>query len=288
MIYISLTTVPERMEFERSCRENLESLLNQKTNRDFKVLYNVPYVYVEKQVDYDVPEWIYDLALENPKLIINRLEDFGPVTKVVGVVKHTQDPNDILIICDDDQLYHEDMLEYHIRKLEEYKKSPIAFRGDRLHERRTWTEEDGTKKYLFVSLADTFPIKMDMNITIPGHWHSVSYYRWMFEDDFLDRDFLLRNWADDIILSYYMAKKGHEYVCASWDKETDFRPVNYHGRNSNHFPVVQNLPFESHSGCFVFRNRTGTRVNDQVTYPQEWVDFIIDYYSTGKIYIQHD
>ena len=287
MIYISLTTIPERMNFEESARKNLNSLINQDTDKEYKVLYNVPLFYKEKNEECEVPQWIYDLANENPRLIINKIDDLGPVTKVVGALEYTKNPEDILIICDDDHQYHKDMLEYHIKKRALYPRTAIAFRGDRMLEKREWLE-NGIKKWVFLSSSDYFPVKQDLNITIPGHWHSVSYERGMFKDDFLDRTFLQTHWADDLILAYYIAKNNFEIKCVNWDQENDFRLVNYYGRPCNSFPVEVTLPFEYRSGCYVFRNRTGQHLTDQSTYPQHWIDFVIDYYAQHTIHTEND
>jgi hypothetical protein len=282
MIYISLTTVPDRMNFEYSSRINLLSLLNQKTDKEYKVLYNVPLVYRVKGEEITIPEWVIELQNQNDKLIINRTKDYGPVTKIVGCLLHTTNPDDVLIVVDDDHEYHEEMLEYHLYKLNQYPNSAIAFRGDRLCEKREWTE-DGIQKYNFVQAVDNFPVKHDLNLAITGHWHSVGYKRSFFKDDFLDESFLLDNhWSDDIIIAYYVAKNKLEIKCVAWDKETDWRLVNYDGRPCNSFPVVNTLPFNN-AGCFVLRNITGTHINDQATYPQDWVNCILDYYS-GKIH----
>lgn len=297
MIYISLTTVPDRLKFERSAKTNILSLLNQKTDKDFRVLYNIPYKYTGNISDIngllpssddggevvELPEWVTKLAAENPKLIINRIKDYGPVTKIVGALLYTDKEDDILIVCDDDHEYNSEMLEYHVYKQNQYKNCAIAFRGDRLCDKREWTE-NGIKHWRFVDLPDYFPVKHDCNLAITGHWHSVSYRRSVFKDDFLNEDFLFNyHWSDDIIVAYYFAKHNLEIKCVAWDKETDFRLVNHNGRDCNSFPIVQNLPFNN-AGCHVLRYRTGTRVNDQATYPQEWVNFILKHYSGGQVY----
>mgnify|MGYP006215781553 CR=1 FL=1 len=291
MIYISLTTVPDRLNFERSARINLESLLNQKTDKDYKVLYNIPLTYVGRLADdigrlpqvlagevIEIPDWINKLNEEHDRLIINRVKDFGPVTKVVGALLYTDIPEDILIVCDDDQEYHEGMIEYHLLKLNQYPKQAIAFRGDRLYEKRE-SEDSETKSHTFTLIPDYFPVKEDLNLMVPGHWHSVGYKRSFFNDTFLDRDFLFNNhWSDDILVAYYVARNNLEIKCVAWDEETDFRLVNTDGRSSVSFPVVQCLPF-TESGCHVLRNITNTHVNDQATYPVEWVDFLLKYYA---------
>ena len=86
MIYISLTTVPKRINLWDSFKENLTSLLNQKTDKDYKVLLNIPYKYKNNNdEEYIVSNDLIDFANQNPKLIINRVEkDYGPVVQITG------------------------------------------------------------------------------------------------------------------------------------------------------------------------------------------------------------
>ena len=44
-IYISLSTVPKRVGFWESFRQNLQSLVNQKTSVDYKIILNIPHKY---------------------------------------------------------------------------------------------------------------------------------------------------------------------------------------------------------------------------------------------------
>ena len=297
MIYISLTTVPDRMNFERSSKQNLISLLTQNTTKKYKVLYNVPFKYNGKLADtigrlpqnsdqgesIKIPQWVKDLKKEYKHLIINRLKDYGPPTKIVGALQYTTQKNDTLIVVDDDNVYHPDMLEYHLKKLNQYPGSAIAFRGDRLYQKREWIDENKIKNYYFVSVPDIYPIYHDHNLMITGHWQSVSYKRSFFGEDFLDDDFLFNHhWSDDILVGYYAVKHKKDIKCVAWDKETDWRVINSAGRDCNSFPVLKNLPFEE-AGCHVLRNITGERVNDQVTYPDEWVKEMLNYYEQQKI-----
>lgn len=299
MIYISLTTVPDRMNFERSARINLLSLLTQNTEKEFRVLYNVPKKYVGKIADntgllpqsdelgedVKIPDWIEKLTVDYPKLIVNRTKDYGPVTKIVGALLYTQNDDDIIIVCDDDHEYHPDMLEYHFKKQTQYKNCAIAFRGDRLCEKREWVK-NGKKHWLYVQTPEYYPVRVDQYLNITGHWHSVSYKRSFFKEDFLDEDFLFKNhWSDDILVAYYVVKHGLEIVCAAWDKETDFRLVNQYDRDCCSFPIVRTLPFLE-AGCFVLRTRSGKYTNDQATYPSDWVEKILNYYASVHVEVE--
>jgi len=118
MIYISLTTVPIRINLWESFEQNLLSLLNQNTDKDYKVVLSIPYCYKNNNdEEYVINDNLKLFAQQNPKLIINRVDkDYGPIVKITGVLNVSNNPEDILIICDDDHVYHEDMLEYHLKK----------------------------------------------------------------------------------------------------------------------------------------------------------------------------
>ena len=255
MIYISLTTVPLRLSLWESFSKNIESLLSQKTNREYKVCLNIPIHYKNNDnEEYILPQELLDLQSNHSKLIINRVtNDYGPVVKITGVLSVSNDPNDILIICDDDHVYHKDMLEYHLKKLNQFPKSAICFRGDVPIEKREW-EEDGIKKYILHPTHLLFPVKHDLQLKIPGHWHSVGYKRSYFEEDFLLDEFLSMSNNDDILVGYYLKKKQIDIRCVVWESETDWRPVNCHGRPANSFPIVYSLPYPS-SGFNEFRKQ---------------------------------
>ena len=257
MIYISLTTVPVRMQLWESSKQNLLSLLNQNTSHDYKVVLNVPYRYKNNNdEEYIISEELQQLANEYPKLIINRIEeDWGPVCKITGVLGISTYPNDILIVCDDDHVYHEDMLEYHLQKLNQFPTSATAFRGDIPIEKREWIE-DGVKKYCLKSTHLYFPVKNDLQLLIPGHWHSVGYRRNFFGEDFLSREFLLSSTNDDTLVGYYFKKNQIDIRCVTWDKETDWRPVNDSGRGASSFPILYSLPYPN-SGFYEFRQLSG-------------------------------
>lgn len=255
-IYISLTTVPERLNNWDIAKQNLESLLHQNTLCEYSVILNIPYVYKMDNIEYTILPELLQFAQDNPRLIINRVsEDLGPIVKITGALQVSQNPNDVLIVCDDDHIYHEDMLEYHLKKLIEYPDTAIGFHGDLIVEKRSWVE-DGVKKYVLFPFTTYFPVKNDVQVMIPGHWHSVSYRRKFFDTDFLTPEVLGVCENDDYLVGYYFKKKHIPIMMVAWDRETDFRPVNYHG-DGKHFPIKSRLPIESDTGFTRFRNRTG-------------------------------
>lgn len=270
-IYISLTTVPKRMNFWKSFSKNLESLVNQKTNIEYKIILNIPNVYKITNEEYKIHEDLLNFQVQNPKLIINRTEDYGPITKIIGAFNISKNPNDILLVCDDDQIYHEDMLDYQLKMHEKYKGKYITcFRGDTPAIKQEVTNEDGSKGYWLMPYHTYFPVKEDFMIIIPGHWHSVCYKRSFFEEDFLEKNFLSLCDNDDFLVAYYMKKKKIPIVCTHWEKETDYTPVNDNGRPAWTFPIKEQLPYES-CGFNEFRQMVGNHLG-RIT--KEWENFI--------------
>jgi len=243
MIYISLTTVPLRMEQTSEFKKNLGSLLSQKTNKEYKILLNIPYKHRNGTREYNISEELQNFFNINNKIIINRIEkDYGPVVKITGALSYVTNPEDILIVCDDDHYYHEDMIEYHVKKINVYQNTIICFRGDNPIEKREWIE-DGVTKYTLSPTHVYFPVKHDSQLIVPGHWHSVSYKRGYFNDDFLNEDFLSLSTNDDILVGYYFRLKQIPIICVKWDDEKDWRMVNSDGRGSHSFPILYPLPF---------------------------------------------
>jgi len=263
-IFISLTTVPKRLADVPSVIENITSLLNQKTDKEYKVIFNIPYVYVPDNSPYIIPAELQKLADENPKLILNRINtDRGPIEKVVGGFNIINDPEDIIIALDDDHAYEDSMIEYILKKLPKYPNYAVGFRGDNPLEKRTFIDDNGNKKFILISSHGVyFPVKHDTYATIPGHWHSVTYRRKFIQDDFFTDEFLGVAKSDDLTISYYLRAKKIHFIMLAYDDETNFIPVNslvkHNGKDigtpSSHYPIKRQLSMPSHTGFAVYRN----------------------------------
>ena len=103
MIYVSLSTIPQRLQ---NLNKSVKSLLKQ-TKKPDKIFINVPYKYKrfsETIEDDQIPKF-------NSSIIeITRCEDCGPGTKLLGSLDKF-DKNSLLILADDDHIYEDYMIE---------------------------------------------------------------------------------------------------------------------------------------------------------------------------------
>lgn len=273
--YISLTTVPERMKNWVSFKENLNSLVNQKTSIDYRIILTIPRHYSIKNEQYEIHSDLADFIENNPKIILNReTVDSGPITKILGALSANLDPEDILIVCDDDHKYNEGMVEYHLKMQEKYNgKVIICFRGDIPVVKVMLNPDTEDKSYYLRQCHLHFPVREDSRLMVPGHWHSVSYKRNFFGNDFLDPNFLSLGDNDDLLVGYYFKKKRIPIICANWENETDYTPVNHDCRPAYSFPIDQALSHHS-SGFDEFRRITQDQ-NGRMT--KELFDFITNH-----------
>ena len=103
MIYISLTTIPQRV---KNLNKSIESLLKQSQKPD-KIFINIPFKYkrfTETINDDQIPKF------DNNLIEITRCEDYGPGTKLLGSLNKLK-RNSLIILADDDNIYEDYMIE---------------------------------------------------------------------------------------------------------------------------------------------------------------------------------
>jgi len=102
-VIVSLTTIPRRIA---NIELTIRSLLNQSVKPD-KIILNIPYTYHRfPNEEIIIPESLLQLVT------INRCDnDYGPATKLLGLVNVSEiKDNDIVIVCDDDRIYDIDFV----------------------------------------------------------------------------------------------------------------------------------------------------------------------------------
>ena len=103
MIYVSISTIPQRL---KNIRESVESLLKQ-TRKPDKIFINIPFKYErfsETIDDKQIPKF------DNNIVEITRCEDCGPGTKLLGSLNKFE-KNSLVILADDDHIYEDYMID---------------------------------------------------------------------------------------------------------------------------------------------------------------------------------
>lgn len=107
MIIVSLTTIPSRIPM---IYLTINSILTQTIIPD-KIILNIPLAYNNFKNNFTIP----DNLANHPVIIINRCIDYGPATKLLGLVSNgvleKLDNKDLIIVIDDDRIYQPTLIE---------------------------------------------------------------------------------------------------------------------------------------------------------------------------------
>ena len=103
MIYVSLTTIPKRIN---NLNKSVESILKQ-TQKPDKIFINIPTKYkrFEETIDNETISQFNNKTVE-----VTRCEDYGPGTKLLGSIDKIK-KNSLVILVDDDHVYEDYMIE---------------------------------------------------------------------------------------------------------------------------------------------------------------------------------
>ena len=103
MIYVSLSTIPQRL---KNLNKSVESLLKQ-TRKPDKIFINIPFKYKR------FPETIDESQIPKfniSEVEITRCEDYGPGTKLLGSLNKFK-KDSLVILADDDHTYEDYMID---------------------------------------------------------------------------------------------------------------------------------------------------------------------------------
>jgi hypothetical protein len=188
-----------------------------------------------------------DLSASNEKFkIFESLEDMGTITKLAHTLKRTEDPEAIIIVCDDDLVYHPKMVSEQVKNQHKYPDTAIGYDGVRA--------EDPT---VFDDVRNYFVVSVYKNIYVNHlqHYKTVSYRRKWFEQDFFI-DFVGKSWNDDILVAAYMGKQGIKKMVTFYEHDpillTHEEWVKRGGVET--FPVIRHTSHEGMEGCNLLRH----------------------------------
>lgn len=190
-IVVSLTTTPYRID---RLKTNLDSILNQSIKPD-KIYLNVPYNFKRANLEYVIPEWIKNYRT----VVINRCEDYGPLTKLAPTLQQELASDTIIITLDDDVEYQPHLIRdlvKHAMLNPQVAVTPMNAlinydRDNKIIRDIYWHFDHGSRGPL-----------------VHG-WSGVAYRRDFFKPDFFELisklpDFCVK--SDDLVVSMYLAK----------------------------------------------------------------------------------
>lgn len=128
----SLTTIPSRFEF---IEPNIKSLIAQNPKT---VYLNVPDVFKKTGEPYIIPEWL-DKYTKTGQVTIIKTTDKGPATKFLGLLDIKTsgflyiDPEEYIVVVDDDQIYNQKLLSNLIYKIEKVGDNNVVCANPDIH-----------------------------------------------------------------------------------------------------------------------------------------------------------
>jgi hypothetical protein len=255
-VILTLTTIPERLSYEHplGLKRVIYSLINLKYD-NYEIHFNIPHKNKKSGVDYVIPQWLQDIN-GREKLRIFRTEDYGPSTKLYPTLQRIDNPNQLIIVVDDDLVYESRLIEGHLTLRERNDNVVWGFAG---------LNNQGEK---FKDARDRFVIGVnhDVRVGIIEHYKTVSYRRRFFDGDF-NEEFLSRGWADDHLVSAYMGMKGIVKMVG----QTDYIPKHQDQDEWRKYGVVESFPVIKHSvtetraeGCNSWRSESTPPIDKEL------------------------
>jgi len=191
-----------------------------------------------------------ELETSNKRLKIFRTEDYGPLTKLLPTLERIEEDETIIIVVDDDLVYHSDMVKEHVNNQSKWLDSPVGYDGMRSR------NEDGTFSNFFGDTRDHYysGTHRDSRVDILQHYKTISYKRRYFGDDFKEFVEKYYTWNDDLFVSAYFASKKIDRYTTYYENDVVYGPYDEWLANvGKTFPLIQSTHHESIEGCNLFR-----------------------------------
>jgi hypothetical protein len=240
-VIITLTTVPERLNqpVEDGFKIVLRSICEQ-NYENYEVHLNLPKVYKITNEPYVIPNWLYEYDEKYQNLKIFRTEDFGPPTKVIPTILR-EEKETLLIVVDDDLVYHPDMIKEHVKYHQQLPNSVILYDGRSLVPPK------------YGDLRDSWVLTVPevSRVKELQHYKSASYFVKYFENDFFS-NFVGKTKSDDVLMSYYFKFKKIKMFVVPYEPEIEkVRTYDewYKNQGVTTFPVTRHSNSVMNTGC---------------------------------------
>ncbi len=195
--YISMTTMPERLKDDWFLN-NLKRTIGLLENNQILII-NMPKVSLKGE-QYIIPDVMN--AMQGKNFIIHHCEkDEGPITKLLPSLRNKEiKDDDIIIICDDDIVFREDVFKLLEKSVVDTKNSFASM---------CTPGPQGYKGFAFIKKT----LKSLLNVKIPESCQRL-------DDDVIEW-YMNKNNMHNIVVSY---KGNNDWHCSMYKEETDTHP----------------------------------------------------------------
>jgi hypothetical protein len=243
-LIVTLSTIPSRIS---RIGPVLESIKRQTRKPDGIYVCICSFCEWEKSA-YEVPEWL--LKDDRVRLIVS-LQDYGPASKLLGVLGAETAPETRIVVVDDDWEYGPELLTRLESKFDRHPGCAIGSSGARLP--ATWSEiavrigpeiaADRSPPDRLTFIAES---PEDVVVDLLQFGFGTMVLRGWFADDIYD---LIRPseplfYCDDVLISAYLDSKGIRRICASGIPlprlldHSQLRPLSGEGRMARNYRLA--------------------------------------------------
>lgn len=195
-IVVAFSTTPYRIDHIQPV---LNALYKQNVKID-KIYLSVPHKFKRDNLDYVIPKWLQ----QDRKVTILRTDDYGPATKLLGVLEQAQlSPETIIITVDDDMFYPHNLilqLAYAAKMRGDFAITTLGADID--------YDEFGNIRGPGFGIIDrtTEDTVVDLIVGFRG----TAYKAWFFDSSIFEIGTAPRAcyMHDDLYISFYLAKRG--------------------------------------------------------------------------------
>ena len=244
-VFLTLTTIPTRLQGanEYGFKSCVDSLLNQ-TYENYEIHFNIPDVNKTTQTPYIIPDWLNEISLKDSRLKIFRVEDLGPITKIVSTLLRVEDPDAIIITVDDDLVYNTEMVKEQVANQSKFPGCAIGYDGLGI----VTPVFNDVRDHYVVSVNGNYPVK------VLQAYKTISYRRNYFQQDYFT-DFVGKSWNDDLVNAAYLASKNIKRVVTFHSSDPVLKTIEEWRMQGGvtTFPVLKHTHHDSFEGCNIMR-----------------------------------
>lgn len=252
-IVVSFSTTPHRIN---EIEATVKTILQQNIKVD-AIYITVPYVFLRDNTPYVIPEWLQ----KNTKIKILRSEqDYGPATKLLGVLKQVQlDPNTIIITVDDDINYPRNTFLQLAYKAQQNPNAAIGLSGVK-------PNYDQYGVLIANNIGGFTTLKSDNSKpTILQGFGGIAYRRSFFGADIFEIVNYPRECinSDDVYFSFYLAKNNIDRILLN-NRFIDKLKIDYDNEVGLRNDALHKLiptPSDKHRVCIAYLKGLNPNVN---------------------------